>query len=53
VFIGGHYFFCALTRMKLVTGHIGWIEIVCGPMFSGKSAAPPRRRPLPEHACIA
>ena len=23
--------------MELVTGHIGWIEIVCGPMFSGKS----------------
>jgi thymidine kinase len=26
-----------LPRMELVTGHIGWIEIVCGPMFSGKS----------------
>src|SRR5271170_4577848 len=23
--------------MELVTAHIGWIEIVCGPMFSGKS----------------
>ncbi len=23
--------------MELVTGHIGWVEIVCGPMFSGKS----------------
>jgi thymidine kinase len=23
--------------MELVTGHMGWIEIVCGPMFSGKS----------------
>ncbi len=23
--------------MELVTGPIGWIEIVCGPMFSGKS----------------
>jgi thymidine kinase len=23
--------------MDIVTGHIGWIEIVCGPMFSGKS----------------
>ena len=23
--------------MEIVTGHIGWIEIVCGPMFSGKS----------------
>lgn len=23
--------------MEIVTGHIGWIEIICGPMFSGKS----------------
>ncbi len=23
--------------MDIVTGHMGWIEIVCGPMFSGKS----------------
>ncbi len=23
--------------MELVTGHVGWIEVVCGPMFSGKS----------------
>jgi len=23
--------------MELVTGHMGWIEVVCGPMFSGKS----------------
>lgn len=23
--------------MDVVTGHIGWIEVVCGPMFSGKS----------------
>src|ERR1051326_1898795 len=23
--------------MDIVTGHIGWIEIVSGPMFSGKS----------------
>ena len=23
--------------MEIVTGHIGWIEVVCGPMFSGKS----------------
>jgi thymidine kinase len=23
--------------MDIVTGHIGWVEIVCGPMFSGKS----------------
>src|SRR5712675_477734 len=24
-------------HMELVTGHIGWIEVICGPMFSGKS----------------
>jgi thymidine kinase len=23
--------------MDIVTGHIGWIEVICGPMFSGKS----------------
>jgi len=23
--------------MELVTGDIGWIEVICGPMFSGKS----------------
>lgn len=23
--------------MDIVTGHLGWIEIICGPMFSGKS----------------
>jgi len=23
--------------VDIVTGHIGWIEVVCGPMFSGKS----------------
>lgn len=23
--------------MNIVTGHMGWIEVVCGPMFSGKS----------------
>jgi thymidine kinase len=23
--------------MDLVTGNLGWIEVVCGPMFSGKS----------------
>ena len=23
--------------MELVTGQIGWIEVICGPMFSGKS----------------
>ena len=26
-----------VLRMDIVTGHIGWIEVVCGPMFSGKS----------------
>src|SRR3984957_15322479 len=23
--------------MELVTGQVGWIEVICGPMFSGKS----------------
>jgi thymidine kinase len=23
--------------MEVVTGHVGWVEIICGPMFSGKS----------------
>jgi len=23
--------------MDIITGNIGWIEIICGPMFSGKS----------------
>jgi thymidine kinase len=23
--------------MDIVTGHLGWIEVICGPMFSGKS----------------
>lgn len=23
--------------MDIITGHVGWIEVVCGPMFSGKS----------------
>jgi thymidine kinase len=23
--------------LDIVTGHLGWIEVVCGPMFSGKS----------------
>jgi thymidine kinase len=23
--------------MDIVSGHLGWIEVVCGPMFSGKS----------------
>ncbi len=29
--------------MEIVTGQIGWIEIVCGPMFSGKSEELMRR----------
>src|SRR5438270_5836109 len=23
--------------MDIVTGNLGWIEVICGPMFSGKS----------------
>jgi thymidine kinase len=23
--------------MEIVSGHVGWIEAICGPMFSGKS----------------
>lgn len=23
--------------MDIFTGHVGWIEVICGPMFSGKS----------------
>ena len=26
-----------LTSMDVVTGHSGWVEVICGPMFSGKS----------------
>src|SRR5438309_4736958 len=26
-----------MVPMDIVTGHIGWIEIVSGPMFSGKT----------------
>ena len=29
--------------MELVTGNIGWIEVICGPMFSGKSEELMRR----------
>ncbi len=25
------------SDMDIVTGNIGWIEVICGPMFSGKS----------------
>jgi thymidine kinase len=27
---------CYLT-MDIISGHVGWIEVICGPMFSGKS----------------
>jgi thymidine kinase len=29
--------------MDIVTGNVGWIEVVCGPMFSGKSEEVIRR----------
>ena len=29
--------------MDVVTGHLGWIEVICGPMFSGKSEELMRR----------
>jgi thymidine kinase len=29
--------------MDIVTGHVGWIEVICGPMFSGKSEELMRR----------
>ncbi len=29
--------------MDIVTGNIGWIEVICGPMFSGKSEGLIRR----------
>ena len=29
--------------MDFVTGNIGWIEVICGPMFSGKSEELMRR----------
>jgi len=25
------------VRMDIITGNVGWIEVICGPMFSGKS----------------
>src|SRR5258706_5551534 len=25
------------SSMDIVTGNVGWIEVICGPMFSGKS----------------
>src|SRR5262245_26540514 len=26
-----------MPRVDIVSGNLGWIEVVCGPMFSGKS----------------
>ena len=26
-----------LSTLDFVTGNLGWIEVICGPMFSGKS----------------
>ncbi len=28
---------CGSQWMDIVTGNLGWIEAICGPMFSGKS----------------
>src|SRR5579871_5206983 len=36
-------FFSLFSSMDFVTGHVGWIEAVCGPMFSGKSEELMRR----------
>src|SRR5437016_2540669 len=30
-------------RMEFFTGNLGWIEVICGPMFSGKSEELMRR----------
>jgi thymidine kinase len=32
-----------IGSMEFVTSTIGWIEMICGPMFSGKSEEPIRR----------
>lgn len=32
-----HNSYVKLTRVDIVTGNLGWIEVICGPMFSGKS----------------
>src|SRR3984885_13457631 len=29
--------------MEFVTGNVGWVEVICGPMFSGKSEEVIRR----------
>lgn len=32
-----HDTYVKMPRVDIVTGNIGWIEVICGPMFSGKS----------------
>lgn len=32
-----HTRYVKMRRVDIVTGNIGWIEVICGPMFSGKS----------------
>lgn len=32
-----HTSYVKMRRMEVVTGNTGWIEVICGPMFSGKS----------------
>jgi hypothetical protein len=39
--------------MDIFTGHIGWIEIICGPMFSGKSEELIRLPACTKHAAGA
>src|SRR6202161_3616541 len=34
---------CGCQWMDIVTGNLGWIEAICGPMFSGKSEELMRR----------
>jgi len=34
--------------MDIITGNVGWIEVICGPMFSGKSEEL-IRRPAQSH----
>jgi thymidine kinase len=34
---------CGFKFMEIVTGNLGWIEAICGPMFSGKSEELMRR----------
>ncbi len=34
---------CGFNEMEIVTGNLGWIEAICGPMFSGKSEELMRR----------